>query len=345
MTVETTKPDAKVKKPRKTRADKEKEAPADVSVPMTAARRSVALGRLVHLFYDYQRLRMQTGGRVVGDQSEIVLHPKHVDMLNELFEDTKAAEARVFNQIKKLLKDVPFYAQVLSDKKKYKGLGPTMACVILSEFKIERADTVSKMWAYAGLRPMPAHRCRFCNSLVVLDKGCDLDVPELAAKATFTHAKGTKCVPYVAHPGAVPVPGTLAVIPATQVYVSGKAQRPTKGEKLPYNAWLRSKLIGVLGPCLLKCNSPWRKFYDDKKLYYQSKCLGVSDGHRHNMSMRYMVKMLLLDIYIEWRKIEGLPVRAPYSEAKLGHVHVPRPGEPGFEPPAGSEADLDEEIV
>jgi len=46
-----------------------------------------------------------------------------------------------------------------------------------------------------------------------------------------------------------------------------------------------------------------------------------SKGHRHNMANRYMVKMFLMDLYSEWRKIEGLPVEKPYHEAKLGLVH------------------------
>ncbi|NDQ58556.1 MAG: hypothetical protein GZ088_15930 [Acidipila sp.] len=41
-------------------------------------------------------------------------------------------------------------------------------------------------------------------------------------------------------------------------------------------------------------------------------------GHRHAMAMRYMVKMFLIDLYVAWRKIEGLEVRPPYSQDKLG---------------------------
>ena len=41
------------------------------------------------------------------------------------------------------------------------------------------------------------------------------------------------------------------------------------------------------------------------------------------MSIRYMVKMFLADLYKEWRKIEGLPVEPSYHEKKHGHVHSP----------------------
>jgi hypothetical protein len=47
-----------------------------------------------------------------------------------------------------------------------------------------------------------------------------------------------------------------------------------------------------------------------------------SKGQRHNMAMRYMVKMFLIDLYTKWRTLEGLPVSVPYSEAKLGIKHA-----------------------
>jgi hypothetical protein len=41
--------------------------------------------------------------------------------------------------------------------------------------------------------------------------------------------------------------------------------RKEKGKKCPYNQFLRAKLCGVLGSSFLKCNSPYRSFYDDMK--------------------------------------------------------------------------------
>jgi hypothetical protein len=46
-----------------------------------------------------------------------------------------------------------------------------------------------------------------------------------------------------------------------------------------------------------------------------------SDGHRHNMAIRFAVKRFLVDLYANWRALAGLPVAAEYSEAKLGKVH------------------------
>lgn len=45
----------------------------------------------------------------------------------------------------------------------------------------------------------------------------------------------------------------------------GKAARRTKGEKCGFNPWLKSKVLKVLGECMIKSKSNYRKHYDDYK--------------------------------------------------------------------------------
>ncbi len=112
---------------------------------------------------------------------------------------------------------------------------------------------------------------------------------------------------------------------------NGKALKPIKGEKLCWNKFLRSKLLGVLGPSFLKCNSPYREYYDNMKHRLESKNWGVASknptdksrpkaGHQHNAAIRYMVKMFLKDLYVAWRTLEGLDVRPPYND-EYGNGH------------------------
>ena len=95
---------------------------------------------------------------------------------------------------------------------------------------------------------------------------------------------------------------------------------------ITFNPFLKTKLVGVLGSSFIK-QSPdkcvYRKIYDDYKhrLEHMDAHKEKSKGHRHNMSVRYMVKMFLVDLYNAWRRLEGLPVAPTYSEAKLGKVH------------------------
>lgn len=65
------------------------------------------------------------------------------------------------------------------------------------------------------------------------------------------------------------------------------------------------------------------KIYDDYKNRLEQNPAHATKTplHRHNMAIRYMIKMLLIDLYNAWRPLEGLPVAPTYAEAKLGLVH------------------------
>ena len=95
---------------------------------------------------------------------------------------------------------------------------------------------------------------------------------------------------------------------------------------ITFNPFLKTKLVGVLGSSFIK-QSPdkckYRKVYDDYKHRIENMDAHKekSKGHRHNMAVRYMIKIFLIDLYNEWRALEGLPVAPTYTEAKLGKVH------------------------
>lgn len=262
-------------------------------VSRTSEQSRFALKRKVRYFYDLQELRIQTHGRVNKNNPHgIDLHIEDLNLLETRAKDLAKFEREALYDIRDHLRQIPFYNKVLNDPVRYRGVGPTMAGVILSSFDIAREDTPSKMWAFAGLRPMPCKRCKHCFSVVLPIEG-----------GRYKHATNRRdeyrC--------------KVQNLTANDVIESAQSQRPTAGEKLPYNAWLRTKLIGVLGPVLLRCGSPWRRAYDDCKHRKMSQGWGRSDGHRHQAAIRFMVKMLLLDIWREWRIFEGLPIREPYA--------------------------------
>ncbi len=95
---------------------------------------------------------------------------------------------------------------------------------------------------------------------------------------------------------------------------------------ITFNPFLKTKLIGVLGSSFIK-QSPekciYRGVYDNYKnrLENHPDHVEKSKGHRHNMAVRYMIKMFIIDLYKTWRKLEGLEVYPPYHEAKLGLKH------------------------
>lgn len=101
----------------------------------------------------------------------------------------------------------------------------------------------------------------------------------------------------------------------------------TKSRKsITFNPFLKTKLVGVLGSSFIKQppdKCVYRQMYDNYKhrLENHPAHQEKTKAHRHNMAVRYIVKRFLVDLYSVWRPLEGLPAAPEYSEAKLGKVH------------------------
>lgn len=106
-------------------------------------------------------------------------------------------------------------------------------------------------------------------------------------------------------------------------YVNASGENATR-RSITFNPFLKTKLVGVLGPAFLRAGeSKYRTIYDEYKLRLENHPAHAekTKGHRHNMAVRYMVKIFLVDLYAAWRTLEGLPVSDTYAEAKLGLKH------------------------
>ena len=238
---------------------------------------------------DYQKLRIASDNRLGkkadgSDQKNINEDYDGIDSLDlvDIKEDTKALEKKLEKKILKELKKVPVYREYLIN---VKGVGPMLAAVLISEIDIEKASNVSKLWQYAG-----------CNSGLVRGKKKGKD-------------------------------GEIIV---TDEWVRG--DRLTTGYLAPYNKYLKTKLLGVMADSFIKCKSPYTEFYYNMKerLEHSEKPVNgnlektwkdESLAHRNNYARRYMMKQFLIDLYRNWRTIEGLPVRDLYQEEYLGHKH------------------------
>lgn len=102
-------------------------------------------------------------------------------------------------------------------------------------------------------------------------------------------------------------------------YVNSDGEKDTR-KSLGYNPWVKTKLMGVLAPSFLKAKSEYRDHYDRyrNRIENEEEHEDKSDGHLHQMSLRYMVKQFLIELHMKWRYLEDLAVTKPYHEAKLG---------------------------
>lgn len=292
---------------------------------------------LVRGAYDLQKLRISTGNRVVGNfRAKLGQEPgvKEEDSLDaeaqEFLADLKKRYRRIadaltdktrkkdadapfpgdevistftefalvanyvemerqetahFARIETVLGDIPIYRDYLS---KIKGIGPAMAGVIISEFDIHKSKYVSSLWKYAGL---------------------DVAADGLGRSRRKEHL-------------------------VQRAYTNAKGQAAER-DSITYNPWLKTKLMGVLATSFLRSKSPWAAVYRDyrnrletnpnlvmtDKPGFHRDNVTYTKMRRHQASLRYMIKMFLIELYKKWREMEGLEVHPPYSEAKLGLRH------------------------
>lgn len=203
--------------------------------------------------------------------------------LLEAYELQLEAEAKHEKLILSELNKEKIWTNFLVD---IKGIGPLMAGVILSEIDIHKCNSISALWAYAGL---------------------DVVTYENENGETISEGRCKKAHHLV-----------------DKEYYSESKKETIKTKGITYNPMLKTKMVHVLATSFLRLNNPeYRSIYDGYKhrLENHPKHKDKTKGHKHNMSTRAMIKEFLADLWTEWRIIEGLPVRSRYAEEKLGIVH------------------------
>lgn len=241
----------------------------------------IQLRHAVGLFYDLQKLRIQSGNRTSAGVDTIELDDKAKAFVGDISAGLSNNEKRALKEINRLLRKEPIWKWL----KEQKGVGPTMGGVLVAYTNVKRAPTASALWKWCGLavvdgRADRRHKGHKCNYNPFL-KGKMLKV--LAESFIKSNS------------------------PWRDIYDDRKNRRKNqlvdtcmgckgsgKYEKKPC-----TNCKGTGGP------APW----------------GASDAHRHRDALRVMVKQFLAQFWEEGRKLEGLEVRVPYAEEYLGRKH------------------------
>jgi len=262
---------------------------------------------------DFQALRKaidnRLGRKADGSAQDVRRRFLRVDdvlILASISDEARQMEAIIAGKLASVLKRFPVYNEWLST---VKGVGPIAAGWLLAEFDIKKAVTVSKMWQYAGLNP-----------------------GEVRGKKRVKIEDYTKDMGQIVRTLMNKEDQPEAYIVQTDDMV--RADKATPEFVLPYNKRLRTALVGVLASGFLKAQSPYAlNFYYPYKerLEHERNAVkgdgkawkDVSKGHRDMAAKRYMIKMFLKDLYLEWRVRENLPVRPSYQQEYLGHEKEP----------------------
>lgn len=185
------------------------------------------------------------------------------------------------------------------------GCGPLMAAVCIGYLDVNVARHVSSFWKYCGLDTVD----------VVKDDGTVVNEGRAAKHAKFTEVQ----------------------------YIDKDGNTQTK-HGLGYNPVVKTKLVGVLGSCLLKAGlrtvkdekgkpvldsngnkqqtaNGYAKIYLDylNRLNNRADSDKLTPAHKHAMANRYMIKQFLRDLWVTWREMAGYEVSEPYEVEKLGY--------------------------
>lgn len=272
----------------------------------------LAVRMLVRAREDFQSLRKKMDNRLGRkadgtDQNidERAFRIEDVEMFKNVADAAHDQEADIQKNLKRVLKRFPVYTEYLQG---VKGVGEIAAGWIIAEFDINRAETVSKMWQFAGLNP----------GMVLGHK--DVPVGEYKTSMGREVRRYTKA------------DGKERVIFETDTMIRG--DRLTPGFVAPFNKRFRTALAGVMADGFIKQQNEYcLKFYypykerlanSEREVMHVGKMTAWKDttpGHRDRAAKRYMIKMFIKDLYVAWRTLEGLPVREPYMEEYLGKRH------------------------
>jgi hypothetical protein len=170
------------------------------------------------------------------------------------------------------------------------------------------------------------------------------DIDKARHVSSFWRYAGLDTVDVIKDDGTVVNEGRSKRHLVDQTYIDANGKEQTK-KGLGYNPILKTKLVGVLGSCLIKAGLRSLKGEDGKpildedgnKQYITSSKYAqcyvdylhrlnnradkdkFTEPHKYAMANRYMVKMFIRDLWVTWREYEGYEVSEPYEVAKLGY--------------------------
>lgn len=245
-----------------------------------------------------QKARIQFGNRVkaierMADRS----NGQQSDVVERWFDVFQTLEKTLDSDIKRLVKD----EEIFEEMSQIKGLGPILSAKILAMVDIERANTVSGLWKYAGYG--------------VGNYWQDEDGKIKAPQVGFVWDKDQGCKVKVQ---PEPQPDWMLV---------QLRDRPVEGFLLAYNKRLKIT-VRLVGESFIKSNSPYRLIYDNAKVRYDGR--DWTPLHIHNAALRKMCKIFLSHLWERWRIMRGLPTRMAYVHEELGHETVYYPHEFGW---------------
>jgi hypothetical protein len=251
--------------------------------PDDLARIHSLLGHYARQLWDIQAQRISAGNRVAAMERDGL--SDYAEPARAIVAEYDAIEKGIDRELTKLVKG-HFMADWIAEQR---GIGlPGFARLLGVTGDISRFPTVSKLWKYLGLHVVDGHAPK-------REKG----VPWTHTDCTFAHL--LTCKPDCKtdhHPNCIPGGVGTAYAPQGRV------------------------VCHQIGDAIVKMGAggPYRRAYDEKKRQYEEGRPDWTQARRHNAAMRYAVKELVKNLWIEWhirrgQRIADTQTRSAASDA------------------------------
>lgn len=292
---------------------------------------------LVNVYYDIQKVRIIAGNRFSAAVRD--------GWMSE--EEAKAEYKRVEDSLKRYEKDItkdigayaydhPVWEAWLS---RVRGVGPIIAGGLLANIgDIAKFDTVSKLWAYAGLHTLKVDEATGKRWFPTEEEAriwAERFVDRARQKAEGQDNKFTK-----KQAEAVRSRTMKGVCWGDDVQTETVAAKRRKGQVSNWNSTLKT-LCWKIGESFNKVSGPYQRKLNafkeqdqakhpdvvesDKKDRDGNKIRLYTKGHIHNRAKRKVAKLFLSHLWRAWRELEGLPTREPYAKEYMGHTDMTDP--------------------
>jgi len=260
-------------------------------------------------YYAMQKIRIQAQLRIKAFVRDERLQKEEAESLHFWLNDqVKHIEVAIKKEIATLLKDVPIWTKFL---RKAKGVGPCLAgSLIAGIVDISRFNHVSSLQKYCGMDVVDGEAPRRVRGEKItwnpfLRTAC------FKLGESFTKQNPDKCQ-------------------YRRLYDERKPFYRKQHPEWEFCYKCGAKLLsqdGLPDKCSKKgCSGnhggiphPTRKKKDGGVIYQYTK------DHIHRMTMRWVVKLFIQHLWVEWRKLEGLSISDPWVIAHGGHADLIEP--------------------
>lgn len=317
--------------------------PVDPSIPTTGKPTDPppiplpVLRILVEMYYDFQNTRIRTSNRSLMNALRNGMKKEDLKKygVDTLFNSSKAFEKNIEKRIKQDLKSRPIYTEYLS---LIKGIGPVLAAGLIAWMQSPaNYDNISKLWQNAGLGMNKW--CEECK-VWVYD---EVEIPKTDRDGKVTRTKAKRLSGKV----------KICYKCGNGNHLKSHPQTKAAGLQVNWNPKFKT-LCWKIGSSFIKqkaTKSWYRSIYDMERVKRDAKYpttgqievrgkkrLQYNPKHHFEAAKRHTVKTFMANLWLAWRSLEGLSLRAPFTPNGSSKNHM-------FIPPVVDEGELPQIVI